>query len=191
MVKQKPGIKLETGESVIFGYGSLLSIASLEHTLGRSYEGPFLACTLDGWRRSWDAAMPNETIHAETATGQMVPEMILYLNIRPDPGTSVNGIAFVVNEADLANYDKREWIYDRDEVTASLDVPIEGGPAYTYVCNEEYRRSDISTPRQGAVRATYVQIVEAGLADLGEEFRTAYYRTSDPVPQHLVIPDRS
>lgn len=185
-----PSIKLQPGESAIFGYGSLLSIPSLERTLGRTYGGPFLPCTLTGWRRSWDIAMPNSTFYEDSEHGRIYPGMILYLNVYRDPATRMNGILFVVNGTDLENYDKREWIYDREDVTDSLDVVIEGGSAYTYVGKEEYVRRDVSSPREAAVRASYIEIVENGLSSLGDDFRSAYLQSSDPVPQHLVIADK-
>ncbi|MCW5977702.1 MAG: gamma-glutamylcyclotransferase [Bryobacteraceae bacterium] len=189
----RPGnsvVKLGPGESAIFGYGSLLSIASLERTLGRKYGGPFLPCTLVGWRRSWDIAIPNSSFYTETEDGRMVPEMILYLNVRRDPATRMNGILFVVNQAELAKYDEREWVYDREDVTAGIDLVVEGGSAYAYVGKDEYVRRNVSSPRQAAIRATYIQIVENGLAGLGDDFRSTYLQSSDPVPQHLVIQDQ-
>src|SRR6266704_6564995 len=77
-------IELKAGETALVGYGSLLSIPSLERTLGRTYTGPFLRCVVRGWRRTWDAAMPNERFYTEGADGRMTPEAILYLNVRRD-----------------------------------------------------------------------------------------------------------
>jgi len=186
-----PRVHLNAGQSALFGYGSLLSMPSLERTLGRTYVGPFLRCALPGWRRTWDAAMPNSTFYAETADGKVYPERILYLNIRPDPQTQLSGVLFVVDPEDLANFDKREWIYRREEISDLLNGVVEGGPAYVYVCKSEHCLTAVGSPRQAAVRASYVQIVENGLSSHGNDFRSAYEQSSDPVPQRLVIQDRS
>ena len=53
-------------EVALFGYGSLLSVASLEQTLQRRYDGPLVACSVEGWRRTWNVAMPNQTFYTET-----------------------------------------------------------------------------------------------------------------------------
>lgn len=184
-------VTLPPGHTLLFGYGSLLSIRSLERTLGRTYDGPFLPCTIPGWRRTWDAAMSNETYFTDTVDGPMYPENILYLNVRRDPGTRLNGVVFVVNEAELANFDKRESIYDRVEISGDLDPVITDGPAYVYVCRPEHRLCDVRSPRQGAIRGSYIEIVETGLSAFDEEFRSAYRASTDPPPEHLVIRDRS
>ena len=183
-------IRLERGQTALFGYGSLLSIPSLESTLGREYTGPFVPSRLTGWRRTWDAALPNTTFYTETPEGRLYPRSILYLNVRRQRGSVMNGMVFVVNPTELAAYDKREWVYERADVTADLDVRVEGGHAFTYVCRPEYRRSSVRLRTEAAVLATYVDVVQNGLAQLGAQFREEYDRSSDPVPQHLVIGDR-
>src|SRR5215471_12648882 len=141
--KAQQGIQLQPGETALVGYGSLLSLPSLERTLGRAYTGPFLRCVVRGWRRTWDAAMPNKTFYTETAGGRMTPEAILYLNVRRDPASEINGVVFVVNQEELAAYDRRESIYDRVDVSADIDVKVDGGSAYMYVCRPEYVVNDV------------------------------------------------
>ncbi len=94
-------IYLTRGETALFGYGSLCSVASLERSLGRHYEGPFVRCEVEGWRRSWDVGMPNRAFFLETPEGRVYPEHILYLNVKPAPGCLLNGVLFVVNDAEL------------------------------------------------------------------------------------------
>jgi len=184
-------IRLLRGQTALVGYGSLLSMPSLERTLDRTYTGPFLPCVVRGWRRTWDSAMPNRTFREERAGGPMTPQTILYLNVRRDPQTTLSAIVFVVDPEELEEYDKREWIYDRVDVTDELDIRIEGGRAYIYVCRPAYCLSDVDSPEKGAIRTTYLRIVENGLAQLGEEFRRGYLASTDAVPEHLVIQDRS
>jgi len=183
-------IRFEPGQVALFGYGSLLSVAALEETLGKSYRGPFVMSQLRGWRRKWEAAMPNQSYYTETAAGRMYPESILYLNIAPDTGTVLNGSVFAVSAEELCRIDEDESIYDRVEVGSSLETRVEGGPVYAYVCRPHYRKSEVSGPREAAIRSTYLDSVNHGLAALGEEFRTAYERSTDPVPKHLVIADQ-
>lgn len=184
-------LRLRDGESALFGYGSLLSIESLERTLGRRYTGPFLVCWLEGWRRSWDVAMPNRVFYADLPSGRVYPEHILYLNIRRSPGSRVNGVLFVVNSEELAAYDRREWIYDREDVTGELSgVSITSGRAYIYVAKRERLMVGVTSPQYAAVRATYLEILEDGFKGLGEDFRAEFEASTDPVPRHLIIPDR-
>ena len=192
MTEQTTIIRLSEGEHALFGYGSLLSPESLERTLGRRYTGPFAVTGLRGWRRTWDIAMPDTRFHFQDTDGAwVVPERILYLNVQPDDSCSINGVIFVVNENELADYDRREWIYDRVAVNDRLeDVRIEGGSAWVYVAKPEFLLAPPESPHKGAVRQTYLNFLADGHSRLGEEFRQRYYESTDPVPQHLVVDDR-
>jgi len=191
-IPQRAIVRLRDGESALFGYGSLLSIESLERTLGRRYAGSFLVCRVEGWRRSWDAAVPNRRVFfAEQPPGRLYPGHILYLNVRPAPGCFLNGVLFVVNAQERDAYDQREVVYDRVDITESLSgVSVTGGRAYIYVARPECSISSASSIAQAAVRATYLDIVAAGFRDLGPDFQAEYEATTDPVPRHLLIADR-
>lgn len=168
-----------------------MSIESMESSLGRRYDGPFVPCAVAGWRRTWDVAMPNTVFYTDTPTGRLYPEKILYLNVRRDSGTLLNGILFVIRRADLDVFDRREWIYTREQVTGELrGAVVEGGSGYLYVGRSEHLVRGVNSPRRAAIRASYLSILEAGFERLGEGFRAAYERSSDQVPHHLVIDDR-
>jgi hypothetical protein len=192
MADSRELIQLETGEHALFGYGSLLSTESLERTLGRRYTGPFVVTGLSGWRRTWDVAMPDRRFHYRDSDGEwVVPDRTLYLNIRPEQGSSINGVVFVVRDAELAAYDEREWIYDRVAVNGQLeDLRVEGGTAWAYVAKPEYLLEPPDSPRRGAVRQTYLDFLAEGHRRLGAEFERRYYASTEPVPRHLVIDDK-
>ena len=183
-------IELEGRDVAVVGYGSLLSVPSLEVALKRRYEGPFQECGVAGWRRSWDVAMPNKTFYIESDKGSQYPDSILYLNVKPEPGTVLTAIVFVLSPAELEAMDLREWIYDRIAVNDALrGVMVQGGPAYLYVGKPEFTVRDISDPMRAAVRRTYLSILKEGMKNLDAEFRDAYEATTDPVPQRLVVDD--
>lgn len=183
-------IHIGPGEAGIFGYGSLLSIASLERTLKQEYKGPFLISSVPDWRRTWDVRQPNRAYYTETDVGRMYPENILYLNVTAHPGALLNGVVVVLTVEQLVALDQREWMYDRVAVTEKLqDVLVTGGDVYLYVSKPEFVVRNVKSPRIAAVRATYLDIVETGLAELGSSFRAAYERSTEPIPVHLVIQD--
>ena len=185
-----PIVRLRSGEAGIFGYGSLLSRASLERTLGQAYEHGLQTASLPGWRRTWDVRQPNRAFYAESADGRVYPENILYLNVTEHPGSILNGVVVVVKGEQLLGLDQREWMYDRVAVTQDLqDVRIIGGDVFLYVGKPEFVVRDVKSPQIAAVRATYLEIVKTGLAALDASFRAAYERSTDPVPNHLVIED--
>ena len=183
-------IELAPGQTAVVGYGSLVSRLSAEQTLGRAYDGPFERCHVAGWRRSWDIAMPNETFYYREHGEAVYPKRILYLNVRREPGALLNVVIFVVGARELEELHKREWIYDARVVTGDLrGVTVAGGDAIMYVAKPEYIVKDVPDPREAAVRASYLRIVQEGLNRADEAFRTEYARTTDPVPEHLVVED--
>lgn len=183
-------ISVGAGMHAIFGYGSLLSVGSLERTLGRAYDGPFAVCDIEGWRRAWDVAMPNSAYFATVDDQRVFPRENLYLNIRPAPGETLTGVLFVVSAAELAVYDEREWIYDRVAVTQDLHgVALNGCDAWAYVGKPEFIRREVASWRDAGIRASYLAIVESGLAALGPDVRARYQKSTDPPPGHLVFLD--
>lgn len=183
-------IRLGPHQTAIVGYGSLLSRASAERTLGRRYDGPFERCHVAGWRRSWDVGMPNETFSYAGDAGPVVPRRILYLNVRPDAGALLNVVVFVADGDERAAMDAREWIYEPRVVTEDLrGVTVVGGDAIMYVALPEHVVRDVESPADAAVRATYLRIVQDGLDGMDDAFREEYERTTDPVPAHLVVED--
>src|SRR5258708_1949501 len=165
-------ITLDPGQEAMFGYGSLLLKRSMERTLGGLYSGPSVTCSVRGWRRTWDVFLPN---HGEyLGNDAVVPGNIIYLNVRRDANTYVSGILYVVSTVALADFDAREWVYDRVDVTASLQgVEVRGGRSWMYVAKPEFVVTAPQFPEY-AVRQTYIDIVNQGLEELGPEFRAAY-----------------
>jgi cation transport regulator ChaC len=186
-----PSLQLQNGESAIFGYGSLLLKSHMELTLGRPYNGPFVSCFLQGWQRSWDVIMPNTTFYTETPSGPMKPGHIVYLNVRPNADNLLNGVLFVVRPEELTAFDQREWIYDRRTITQDLrGIAITGGDAYVYVGKPERILPPGLTREHGAVRRTYLDIIEKALRAWGPDFRAQYDASTEVAPQHLVMDDR-
>ena len=161
--------------------------------MGRRYDGPFERCRVAGWRRSWNIGMPNEKFYFEENGGERVyPSRILYLNVRPDPATMLNAIVFVAEPDELVELHRREWIYEPRVVTPDLrDVTIDGGDAIMYVALPEHIVAGAASRRDAAVRASYLRIVDQGLEQTDEAFREEFARSTDPVPSHLVIDDRT
>jgi len=180
-------IAMHADERAIFGYGSLLLKRSMEKTLGRAYRQPLAICGVRGWRRSWDAFMPNAGKYVDESG--IAPANIIYLNVRPASGALLNGVLYVVPQAAMTDFDSREWVYGRIEVTELLSgVEVRGGNAWMYAAKPEFV---VAQPRRGdyAIRQTYIDVVQEGLRELGQEFRDGYRASTDVVPAELVIRD--
>lgn len=186
----EPVVQLAADETAVIGYGSLLSIESLSRTLKEPYTGPFLFCYLEGWRRSWDVSMPNEAFYFEENDERVYPEQIIYLNLRRAPQELLNCVLFVLRHDQLEAMHNREWIYDATVVNNLLrGVRLQGGEALVYVGREENLARGLSSPRTGAIRRSYLRILESALALVDPVFRREFEHTTDPVPEDLVIED--
>jgi hypothetical protein len=183
-------IELQPSEVGLFGYGSLLLLGSMERTLGRRYQGERYVCHVHGWRRTWDSIYPNQHYYFVNESGhRRYPKNILYLNVTPT-NDLLNGVVYGITKDDLARYDQREAVYDRVDVREALtDLDVTSGPVWMYVGRPEYVLQGAVPREEAAIRRTYIGIVEAGLNELGPEFRQGYLRSSDPVPESNVIDD--
>ena len=78
----------------VFGYGSLLSPASVSRTLGRPVAlADLVPCAVAGYRRTWTARVPVWVgPHAEPADA-------LFLDLSRSPGDTCNGILLTVTES--------------------------------------------------------------------------------------------
>jgi hypothetical protein len=170
-------------DTFVFGYGSLLP---------RSRPG--IPCVLSGHRREWGVAMKNRVTvpgykyYVDPQTGERPDVFVVFLNIRPEPGAHVNGVAFAVDPRDLAAIDRRERNYDRRDVTELIegDVP---GRVYAYVGTPAGRRRYARGVAAGTALVTreYLDGVRADFGAYGPEMVEAFEATTDP----LAVPVRS
>jgi cation transport regulator ChaC len=151
----------------VFGYGSLLDGAT------------GVPCRLQGWRRRFGVAMDNRrTIPGykyflDARTGARPGVFVAFLDVVPEPGAAVQGIAAEVDGARLEALDDRERNYARVDVSAALDLDL-GGPVWAYAGLPEAReRYAAAVAAQRAVVArAYVDDVRAGFAAHGLAFDT-------------------
>src|SRR5215211_2967391 len=98
----------------VFGYGSLLDGAT------------GVPCHLRGWRRRFGVAMDNRrTIPGykyflDARTGARPEVFVAFLDVVPEPGAAVQGIAAEVDPARLEALDDRERNYARVDVAAAV-----------------------------------------------------------------------
>lgn len=163
----------------------------MEATLGHRYEAESYVCRLRGWRRSWDAFMPNQVFYEQCEKGEFAPNNIVYLNIKPCSESSVNGLLYVLENDQVGAFDQREWIYERRPITTQItDVTIKGGEAYAYICKPEWLLDLAHASREHAgLRRTYIEMIERGVDSLGGEFRDCYKSSTELIPADLVFSD--
>ncbi|MEZ5398201.1 MAG: gamma-glutamylcyclotransferase family protein [Bryobacteraceae bacterium] len=179
---------LAADEVGLFGYGSLLRLANLERTLGHRYRRDRFVCSISGWRRAWSSLHPNRRYSYVAADGRrVVPANMLYLNVHPG-ACQLNGVVYAIPAAALPAFDLYEETYARVEVGERLQgVQVRGGPVYLYVGQPPHVLEAPVGPEVAAIRRAYVETVEAGIGELGEEFRRGYEASSDGVPVVNVV----
>ena len=176
--------------TAVFAYGSLVSPASAELTLGRpvAISSPL---RLPGWRRRWGAARDNTAVEKTFARADdgAVPPFLLGLTLGPAPGDAgPNGALLETTEEELERLDLRELRYDRVDVTAALRGAGEAAEAYdrlyTYVAKAEHRID--SPPPGAAIVAGYARAVETAFEELGPGQLDLFRETTGPPPVELI-----
>jgi hypothetical protein len=173
----------------VFGYGSLVSRASIAETLGREAPPPIPA-RLRGWRRRWSIYRVN-TAHEkvfERVDGEPF-EHVVGLNIERAPDTTEaewpNGALIELTTAELERLDLRERRYDRVDVTESVVADgVSFDRVYAFTAKEGHFASQ--TPPNAIIMATYVAACEAAFNQLGPDAWERFMATTGEFPAPVV-----
>jgi len=177
-----------SGRLALFAYGSLVSRASAERTLGRPVEHASLA-RLPGWRRGWSQVRDNlatEKTFADAETG-VVPPHCLGLNLEHDPeAAGPNGVLLEVSEAELERLAIREIRYDRIDVTDS--AAAEAAAAFDRVVTFTAKPENFAPtlPPGAVILAAYLRAVQAAFGILGADQLNLFHETTGPPPVEVV-----
>jgi hypothetical protein len=131
--KRKSAMEIPEGQVGIVAYGSLISLPSMEQTLGHKYLGPIKQIHLAGYERAWACVRPFNDPRANSADIKRINAFFLRgnervpisgaaeLNIYPTKKGRINAILYLISNADLIRLDKREWGYRRVDVTDQIE----------------------------------------------------------------------
>ena len=180
------------GERVaVFGYGSLVSRASIAETLGHEAPTPSPA-RLAGWRRRWSIYRVN-TAHEkvfERVDGEPFKHVVgLNIERAPDAAEAEwpNGALIELTEAELARLDRREGRYDRVEVEPATAITDGGSGIRPRLClHGEATHFAAETPPNAIIMATYVQACEAAFNELGPGSWEEFVATTGEFPAPVV-----
>jgi hypothetical protein len=164
-------------KTYIFGYASLVAAPTVARAV------------LRGHRRVWGVAMDNAVevsgykVYA-LPDGTRPPLAVAFLDLEEADGAEVEGALLAVDAAGLAALDTRERQYERLDVTALVE-PAPDGPVWTYV-GRAPGRARAAAGRAGnapvAIQRSYVELVEAAFATLGEDALARYRAGTEPPP---------
>jgi hypothetical protein len=173
-----------------FGYGSLVSRASLAETFGHDAAPPVPA-RLSGWRRRWSLVRDNARAEKGFEPIEGDPfDYCLGLNLERAPGAPEgewpNGGLIEMTIAELDRLDLRELRYDRVEVTA--DVRAAGAEAFDAVFTYTAKPENFAPhpPPRSVVLASYLRACEAAFEELGPDDLVTFARSTEPVPVPIV-----
>lgn len=180
----------------VFGYGSLVSRASIAETLGHEAPRPIPA-RLAGWRRRWSIYRHNLATEKvfERKDGEPF-EHVVGLNLERAPEAAEaewpNGALLELTEAELERLDLREVRYDRVEVTegvrlahASSTKDFHGfNQVFAFTAKPNHYASE--TPPQAIVIASYVRACREAFSGLGPGEWELFEATTGQPPAPVV-----
>ncbi|MDQ3759804.1 MAG: gamma-glutamylcyclotransferase [Actinomycetota bacterium] len=175
----------------VFGYGSLVSRASIAQTLGHEAPAPIPA-RLAGWRRRWSIFRRN-TAHEkvfERADGEPF-EHVVGLNLERAPDAPEadwpNGAVIALTEEELGRLDLREVRYDRVDVTDGVRVSAHTSQfdrVYAFIAKPGHFAAE--TPPDSIVIASYVEACKAAFNELGPDAWELFEATTGEPPAPVV-----
>ena len=151
----------------VFGYGSL----------ARDVSGAELA-HLSGHRRTWGVAMDNSVDipgykHYVTPAGERPDVKVCFLDLEPQPDTTVNGVCVPVARPD--ELDARERNYVRRDVSDLIEEAP--GRVWAYFGSPDGRRRRREGP--AVISRAYLSGVDEGFRRLGAEEHRAFVESTE------------
>ena len=192
-IRKKSVLSIPDGSVGIIAYGSLISLPSLEETLGHKYDGPIHEVHLKGYEREWTCVRPFNDPQAIAAGAKRINAYFMRdkdrvpilgaaeLNVYPSKKGRINGILYLITDEDLRGLDKRERGYRRVDVTDKIEeFRFPGGSVYVYV-------GPSGAPgASSADKGSYILMKEfrdlvTGACDLrGKKFRDEFDKSTKP-----------
>lgn len=182
----------EPRTSWVFGYGSLVSPASMARTIKRVAEPgvDFFEAELAGYGRRWNYGVEHIVATWTLDDGTAIDDgVIVALGIIESANDAVNGVIASLTDAEMAYLDRRERNYDRVDVTSVITTAAEtSDPIYVYVPRVSAIERYESAREQGiaGVRRTYWDTVESAFGEFGDEQRDRY-RSTTPDPDVPIV----
>jgi hypothetical protein len=185
--KKKEEMEIPEGSAGMIAYGSLISLSSMEGSLGHKYGGPVYAVHLKGYERAWACVRPwrsgPKRFDAYILRGaERVPIFgAAELNIFPDKRGRINGVLYLVTDEELRKFDEREWGYRRADVTDKVEeFRFRGGRVYVY---EGLAGTPPASPEDQGITILMKEFrdsVTAACDARGEDFRAEFDRSTKP-----------
>ena len=191
----KEKLFIPNGKVALIGYGSLMSIASMERTLGHAYTDKFLPIHINGFERVWNFAILNNGTRGPNlfyyvmAGDTIYPKRVMALNIQENRSISMNACLFIIDTLELKMFDAREFGYTRIKLNNNIkEFEVVNGDVYAYKALPDFTIKVSDDPKDNVIPRSYIKIVEEdGLLALGQQFRDEYYASTLPYSPKILM----
>lgn len=174
----------------VFGYGSLVSPASMAATIGRTVAPNDVAVAhLHGYGRRWNYGSLHLRGDWHHDGVDITQGLVVSLGLVASDTEICNGVIVRVTADELAMLDWRERDYERTEVSdlIRLDERSVVEPVVTYVPRPSAieRYESARDEQRAGIRQSYWELVHAAFDDLGHDHLEHYAAT--PLPDVPVV----
>ena len=197
--KGKRVLEIPEGFEGIVAYGSLVSLPSLEKTLGHKYEGPVHEVHLAGYERVWTCVRPFNSPQAASPGAKKIEAYLVRgeerisllgtaeLNIYPKKGSRINGVLYLLTDEELRKSDQREWGYQRTDVTDKIEeFRFRGGRVYVYESPSEPPQTPPIEKGTYVLIKEFLDLVTGAFDSRGEDFRHEFDKSTRPCSYPVV-----
>ena len=170
-------------KNYIFGYGSLVNLASLQKTKGDADLDSinYHYCHLLKHVRIWNVGMDNSKQikgykYYVNPTDLKQPDIfVTFLNVQESSDYAVKGILFEVSQEELLFFDQRERQYSRKDITDLLDIEIDGTAwVYTGLPDSMKRFEEAFENNRAVISQAYQELVNSAYQSLSDDDLTAF-----------------
>jgi len=169
----------------VFGYGSLVSPASMARTIGRTVDAADVTIALlHNYARRWNYGVLHRSGNWIDGDTSVTEGVIVALGLAAAERESCNGVAIRVTADELLQLDWRERNYDRtdvtDQITLERDVNVTQVVTYVPRPDAVNRYEQARDVGRAAVEQRYWDLVHSAFDDLGPSHRALFDTTLAP-----------
>lgn len=190
----KDTLHIPEGKVGLVGFGSLMSKASMEESLGHPYSGELMDIHLIGFERIWNHGVTDDSVFYKYPSyflqngDSIVPSYFVFLNIRENEKKTLNARLYIIDSLDLKKLDEREFHHSRMNVNHHIkEFEISNGNVYVYQVLPEHTITVTHNIEDNIIIKAYIDLIEEELASSGSNFRAEYHQSTVRYPPHIVI----
>ena len=201
--QKKNTIEIKEGFVGMIGYGTLMSVKSLEQTLEHKYNDSLYQVHLINYIRGWTYFRPINDPQEKSTEDSRYYGFILQgndsiafdgmvnLNIEPKEKSKINCILYFISEEDLLKFDKREFGYQKVDVTDQIEeYNFIGGKVYVYEHFPETKDGSKIDINKYILVKNYVDFITSACDSIGKIFRTEFDESTNPPTTQIVPYDK-